>query len=57
MRANHTDWCDYDDAKCAEALRRKLGREPSLKEVTSYQKSLAERASAPSLAKPAHRTP
>jgi len=57
MRANHTDWCDYDDAKCAEALRRKLGREPSLKEVTSYQKSLAERASVPGLAKPVHRTP
>lgn len=44
MRPIHTDFCDYDDAACAEYLRRKLRREPTLMEVTDFQKSLAKQA-------------
>jgi hypothetical protein len=44
MRPIHTDFCDYDDAACAEHLHRTLRRETSLVEVTDFQKRLAKQA-------------
>lgn len=44
MRPVNTDFCDYDDTACAEHLRHKWRREPTLTEVTDFQKELAKQA-------------